>query len=834
SIINSGDYDSFIWSTTDVTGQITVPGPGTYNVTVTNQGCSTEGSFTVAEDAAIPPTIEGDLTICTGETTSLSVSPSYDSYSWSSGGTAGTEVIGAGGNVTVSVVDENGCAAETFVTVVENMLPDLQISGDEEICTDEFGTITLLNGSSYTDIIWSNTETDPVIVVNTPGNYSVTATDINGCVGTASFDVAEVALPGASISGMTSFCTGTNTILTADPPGMSYEWSNGADTQSATVDTDGAIFVTVTNSSGCQSIASIEVTEVTELAPEITGPTEFCSGESITLSGPAGFAGYQWSGSSETETQVVTSGGTYTLTVTDINGCTGSATVEIIENALPDPTISGEFSFCTGESTTLFAPAGMTYLWENGDTTQSISVDTIGNYGLTITDAEGCMSSSSVEVSEDALPEPEIQGISAFCPDSTVTLGLNTPFQTYLWSSGADSATIEVSTAEIITVEVTNVAGCIGFDTLETQIFTAPTVSILGDTAFCAGDSIGLESDGVFPLYSWSNGAGENAIDINEPGTYSLTITDDNGCPAQTSVTIVENALPQPEITGADFFCAGDSAVLEATPGFQNYVWDDGSNETTLTIVAQGTSFVTVTDANGCEGAASYFVDEIALPEPQIDGVPEFCPGTSTTLVASAIFNTYAWSTGDTTGTTVVSQPGNVTLTVTNIQGCIGSTSIDASEYVTQVPQIDGVPNFCPGTSTVLTGEPGFAAYEWSNNEATPEVEVTQPGTIALTVTDSNGCITSNDIEVSLYTVIAPEIGGPEGFCTDTTATLSAGTGYSGYEWSTGASSESITIDSGGVYRVTVTDANGCISMDNYQLLEYNLPDVAIGGSSSF
>ncbi|MEQ8705901.1 MAG: gliding motility-associated C-terminal domain-containing protein [Phaeodactylibacter sp.] len=1045
SIVNAGDYDSFSWSTFEDSGQITIPGPGTYSVTVGNQGCETEAVFTVAEDAALPPSLDGVLNFCDGAFTSLSVSPSYTTYSWSTGGNAQTEVVNTGGNVGVTVTDANGCVAETSVAVTANALPDVQVTGDEEICTGSFGVLSVVNGASYTDILWNNSETDPVISVSAPGTYSVTATDLNGCVGTASFDVEEVALPNASISGMTSYCTGTSTILTASPSGLSYQWSNGVTTQNATVNTPGTTFVTVTNASGCQSVASIEVTEVTELAPEISGPTTFCEGEFIFLVGPVGFSSYQWSDNSQNQELEVTEGGTYSLTVTDANGCTGSASYLVTENTLPDAAISGALSFCAGDTLSLAGPAGMDeydwsdnssgpvlelttpgtysltvlddngcensasvtvaenplpvpeisgplsfcadtsavlslatayeayqwsdgssaseltvdtsgtvmvtvtdgngcqnstaveveehplptfsitgpqafcegesvalgvdgvfesyewstgadtdstvvlapgtvsltvadingcsntnavtlvenelpvaeiggelsfcagtsttltapdslsgYFWENGETTQSITVTTAGTYSLTVTDAFGCTAAAEVAVTEDALPVPEIQGIAAFCPDSTVTLSLNQPYQSYQWSTGAVSAFVEVSTAEVITVEVANEAGCTGTDTLETQIFPAPQVGILGSTAFCAGDTIALTADADFPVYDWNTGAESGAININTPGDYSLTVTDVNGCPASTSITITENALPAPEITGPAFFCAGDSTVLEATSGFGDYLWSDGTTQSSLLVTAQGTSALTVTDANGCQGETSFFIDEIALPAPQINGTPAFCPGTSATLSASAIFSSYEWSTGDTTGTTTITAPGPVALTVTNAQGCVGGTMVEVSEYTTQIPQIDGVPNFCPGTSTTLTAEDSFTTYQWSNNTTTPQVEVTEPGTIEVTVTDTNGCMTSNSIEVGVYAVLVPEIGGPVGFCTDTMATLSAGTGYAEYEWSTGSDTESITIDSGGIYRVTVTDANGCITEDNYQLLEYNLPTVAIGGSSSF
>ncbi|WP_282779008.1 gliding motility-associated C-terminal domain-containing protein [Phaeodactylibacter xiamenensis] len=835
AIINAAAYDGITWSNNSNTGQITIPGPGTYSVTVTNQGCSTTSVFTVAEDAALPPSISGTLSFCDDASTALSVSPAYDSYSWSTGGSAQTEEVISGGNVGVTVTDANGCVAETSATVVENPLPDVQITGDDFICEEAFGVLNVVNGSAYTDIIWSNTETDPTIAISSAGTYSVTATDLNGCTGTATFEVEEVALPDASISGVTSYCTGTSTTLTASPAGLSYEWSNGATTPTAEITTPGTVFVTVTNASGCQSVASIGVTEVTELSPEITGPTEFCEGASVFLVGQGGFASYEWSDNTPTQELEVTAGGTYTLTVTDANGCTGTASYVVTENPLPEVPITGELSFCEGASTSLSGPAAMAdYEWTGNESGQVLDVTAPGNYSLIVTDNNGCQNTASVTVTENPLPTPEIIGELAFCADTSSVLALSEAYETYEWSTGSTAPFVTVADSDVVSVTVTDANGC---ENSTSQTVTAqplPEFNITGTLTFCDGEAVVLGVDSTFESYQWSTGATIDSTTVSEPGEVSLTVTDANGCSSTNAVSLTENALPEPEITGESFFCAGDSIVLQATAGFESYSWNDGSDNDSLIVSTQGPSTVTVTDANGCQGEASFFVDEISLPAPQINGVPAFCPGESTTLSASSIFASYAWSTGDTTGTTAVANPGNVTLTVTNAQGCVGTTTIETSEYATSVPQIDGAPNFCPGTSTTLTAEAGFENYQWSNNTGTPEVEVTAPGTIEVTVTDANGCVTSNSIEVGVYSVLAPDIQGPAGFCTDTTATLSAGAEYVAYTWSTGSSAESITIDSGGVYRVTVTDVNGCISQDSYQLLEYNLPAVAIGGSASF
>ncbi len=1045
AITNASSYDTFSWSTGGGGSVAAIPGPGTYTVTVTQGGCETTGTVTVAENFAIPPTINGELAICQGETTALSVSPSYASYSWSTGGDGQTETVGTDGFVGVTVTDNQGCVAETSTFVDVAPPPNVQLTGDEVACDGAFAVIAVQDPGSYAAFNWSNSETGSTISVSAGGDYTVTATDNNGCEGTATFTVTQAPLPSAEITGANSFCTGGSTELSAVADGLTYAWSTGDNTQTTTVTEPGAVFLTVTNAEGCQSVNTITVTETDELAPQIEGPTAFCAGDAITLTtngdfntyqwsdgsggptvtvtgpgtvsvtvtdengcdgntsvvvtenalpdvaingdlafcegtgtaltAPAGMAAYTWSDDSTDPLLGVTEAGTYGLTITDSNGCSNTAQATVVENPLPEPEItgllafcsdtatvlgltqaydtytwsdgstgpeltvgatqdisvtvtnaagceaadsvaitayplpevsilgpeqfcegesvalaadqnfpsyqwsnnstdsiltvntSGEYSltvtdengctgtaaftveqtllpeasitgdtvFCAGDSTQLTAPAGFdSYLWAGGATTPSLTVTAPGTYGLTVTNGDGCTDSISVVVVEESLPVPDIIGPVAFCPDSTVELSLNGNYSSISWSDGSNGPTLQVSTATTVSVEVTNAAGCAGSDSVETSVFAAPVVGIQGEAAFCAGDTIALSADGGFAAYQWSTGSTDAVTEASEAGTYALTVTDANGCPASDAITIVENSLPEPQITGSSFYCAGQATTLEATPGFEAYEWGDGETSPALSVSEPGEYGLTVTDSNGCQGAASFEVDEIALPQPEIEGAAQFCPGDSTSLSANAIYAAYAWSTGDTTGSIIVGAPEDITLVVTNNQGCVDSTTLAAEWFDTEVPQVDGAPNFCPGTSTQLTAESGFAAYQWNTNTTAAELTVTEAGTYSVTVTDANGCQTANSIEIGEFTVAPPDITGPEGFCEDATATLQAEGGFSAYQWSTGAGTAALTVDTGGIFSLTVTDANGCVTDAAYQLAAYSLPQVAIGGSATF
>lgn len=827
-------YAAYQWSDGSSTAEITRSESEEVSVTVTDaNGCTNEDSVQITSFPLPEPAILGQNQFCEGDSLSLAANQSFAAYAWSNSGTDSVILVDAAGDYELAVTDENGCTATAQLTVVANPLPDADIAGSLSYCAS--GSTLLSAPAGLSSYQWTGGAVTQDLAVTAPGTYGLTVTDENNCTNTAEAEVVENALPEPQITGPLAFCSDTSTTLVLNQDFDSYAWSDGSTGPELTVGATQAISVTVTNAAGCQAADSVAVSAYPLPEVAILGPEQFCEGESATLAADQTFAAYQWSDNSTDSVLAVNSSGEYSLTVTDENGCAGTADFTVEQTLLPEASITGDTVFCAGDSTLLTAPAGFdSYLWEGGASTPSLSVTAPGTYGLTVTNGAGCTDSIAVAVVEENLPVPQIVGPVAFCPDSTVELSLSASYNSISWSDGSNGPTLQVNNATTVSVEVANAAGCVGSDSVETLVFQAPEVNIQGEAAFCAGDTVTLAPSEDFAAYLWSNGSTEADIEAAEAGTYALTVTDANGCPASDAITITENSLPAPEITGSDFFCAGQETTLQATPGFEAYEWGNGETVQTLTVSTPGEYSLIVTDSNGCQGATAFEVGEIALPQPAIEGAAQFCPGDSTTLSADAIYAAYAWSTGDTTGSIIVDAPDEITLTVTNTQGCADSTTLAAEWFDTEVPQVDGAPNFCPGTSTQISAEAGFAAYQWNTNTTSSGLTVTEAGTYSVTVTDANGCQTSNSIAVGEFNVSPPEITGPEGFCADATATLQAEGNFNGYQWSTGAETAEITVDSGGIFSLTVTDANGCMTDAAYQLVAYGLPQVAIGGSATF
>ena len=827
-----GDYDTYQWSNGVDSNSTLVNGPGSYTLEVADSlGCTGTAELTV--NAAPVPVINGqDTAFCTGDTVLLEGPDGFEAYFWQDSLMQEDLTATQGGSYSLAVANAAGCQDTAVYTLTENSLPVLGISGEAAICEGEQSELTASPG--YPDYAWSTGETTAGISVDSSGSYGVTVTDENGCQNTEAFDLQVTALPDASIDGILSFCDGGSTVLRAQD-GLSYEWSTGGTAQEIFVDQPGTYILTVENAAGCVSTDSVTVEEVDELLPQIEGPEAFCEGQSIQIAGEAGYASYEWSTGAATAAITVDSPGAYTLSVTDANGCTGNVEVQIAENPLPELQIDAVEGFCAGEEALLSATPGYVgYDWNTTASGPEIAVSEAGDYSLTVTDANGCQNEASVSLAAYPLPQPQIEGALQFCPEDNSTLSLNESYESYAWSNGSTAAAIAIDEAGPFAVSVTDANGCIAADTVNAEVWASPQPEIVGALTFCEGESTVLESHTAFSAYSWSTGGSAASETVSDAGSVALTVVDSNGCTATEEVLVEALLLPEVAINGPDTYCAGDTVLLLATTGLEGYLWNTQDSSAQLALSEPGSYQLTVTDAAGCQNTAVFELEEIPLPAPAIIGDAQFCPGDATTLTADQNYAGYEWSEGSDTPSITTDIQDTLSLTVTDEWGCSGTATIALSAYDTSPPQIDAPAAFCPESNALLAAEPGFASYLWNTNATQPSITVDNPGTYHLSVTDSNGCETVDSVSVGLFEVEAPQVSGPAGFCAGEEASLQANSGYVAYDWSDGQSGASITVDTGGVFRVSVTDTNGCQSQSSIQVLQYSLPDLTIGGSSSF
>jgi len=412
---------------------------------------------------------------------------------------------------------------------------------------------------------------------------------------------------------------------------------------------------------------------------------------------------------------------------------------------------SGATTFCQGGSVTLTASSNSSYLWSTGETTQSITVNTSGNYSVTITNSCGSASSSPTTVTVNPLPTVTITPGSAttFCVGNSVTLTASAA-NSYLWNTGATTQNIVVTTSGNYSVTVTNANGCSA--TSSPTIVTVnplPTASITpsGATTFCVGNSVTLTANAA-SSYLWSTGETTQSIIVSASGSYSVTVTTICGSANSSPTIVTVNPLPTAVITSGSSttICPGDSLILSASTG-NSYVWNTGATTQTITITAAGNYMVTI--SNGSCTAS----DTITINSSLILNL-----GNDTTVCGCIILNayssgaTYQWCSGQQYAMITVCTTGVYCVTVSN-GICIVSDTVNITVLPALVVTLGNDTSVL--TNIVLNAGNNGAAYLWNTGATTQTITITASGQYYVTITNTVGCTTSDTINISVLNGVA-------------------------------------------------------------------------------
>ncbi|CAN5891280.1 hypothetical protein BH11BAC7_BH11BAC7_06550 [soil metagenome] len=607
--------------------------PGTYTCTVDdNVSCSpptvvavSVGTNTVTVTSAITP---GNVTCnaaCNGTATANPTSGNAPySYSWSpSGGNAQTATGLCPGNYTVSITDANSCTGTQTVIITEPPVLTAASSGTNITCfggTDGTATANPSGGSGGYTFSWAPSGGNAATANGlSAGSYTCTVADLYGCATTTSVTLTEPTAVAPTSSGTTISCfagaDGTATAIGAGGSGgYSYSWLPfGGNAATANGLSAGSYTCIVTDISGCTGSTSLTLTEPTAMALAASSSPALClnacDGQTaVVANGGTPFYLYSWNTGCNTANCPNICAGSYTVTVTDANGCSTTATTTVTQPTVITQNLSSLPAHCNAADGTASTVANggtgpYTYNWMpgNGNTATYTNVG-FGQYTVTVTDANGCTSVDSVQVPNAAgltIASPPVTNVSCFSAcDASITATGNaaTPPFTYSWSpSGGNASTASNLCPGAYTVTVTDANGCwntASFTVTEPALLTAATTAT--PPVICDGATTNLSGSGaggtVAYNYNWMPGnlAGNTpAVSPNTTTTYTLTVTDANGCTATATEIVTVNPTPVAAFSGAplagcsplDISFTDVSAI--AAPGtITAWLWEFGDNTT--------------------------------------------------------------------------------------------------------------------------------------------------------------------------------------------------------------------------------------------------------------
>jgi len=888
---------TYVWSPSGGTSSTTTGRPpGTYTVTVTDaNGCTATATQVITQPPplTVAPTFI-NVSCFGGSTGTATATPAGGTgpytYLWLPGAFSTPSISSLSiGTYTVTVTDSRGCTVTGTAAITQP--PALSISSTpvSANCGLANGSATVAGSGGFAPYTWSwsNGQTGSSATGLLAGTYTVTITDLNLCTTSAPVTIGTIAGPTASIvSSANVACFGGNTgnatigVIGGTPP-FTYLWSNGQTTPTANNLVAGIYSVTATDAAGCVASTSITISQPTVLVANAVRTNPICFGNTngtATVSAVGGTTPYSYvwtsTGSPTTPTVTGLGAGTYSVTITDANGCIQNASVTLVN----PPTLSTAITSvnvtcnaaCNGTATATVSSGTppYTYLWNNpaAQTTATATGLCAGSFTVTVADANGCPSQGVASITQPTVLTNILSSsgnLTCFgvCTGfAQVTAGGGTAPYSYSWApSGGTTATATSLCAGTYTCTVTDARGCTATRVVTITQPTQLTATITGTNINCFGscDGTGMISfsGGTAPysfLWTPSMQTVFNPSNLC-PGVNAATITDANGCAVTGSVTltqaftpVVVNTIPTNSNCGQSN--GGACATVSGGLPPYAYIWNDlaVTMAPCMDSVPAGTYLLDVTDANGCLVTSTVNVNDISAPTlGMLAHTDLLCNGlTNGTATTSITGGVGPYSILWTPGGQIVQNPINLaggvnTMTVTDAAGCVSSVSVTILEPPPINHAISSITNVscfgaCNGTATVVAaGGTGTLTFQWDDpaSQTTATATTLCAGVYEVITTDANGCfvvdsalIIAQPGTLAITSSTATNItcfGDNDG---SITTTVSGGTPFYIFAWTpSGGSAPVASALAPGTYTLTVTDQNGCTTNQNWIITQPTL-----------
>ncbi|HRE73537.1 MAG TPA: gliding motility-associated C-terminal domain-containing protein [Flavobacteriales bacterium] len=788
------------------------------------------------------------------------------------------------GTYALTVTDALGCSAGPHnVTLVAPASIVVQLNSSNALCFNQCNgqaTVTVAGGTAPYTATWSSSGNTALTETGLcDGNYTVTVTDANGCASTPqNFSISEPLLLSATTTNATVLCNGDcNASVSVAPVGgtapYSYQWNAAAGNQTTPVANNlcaGSYSVIVTDANGCTTgPLNSFVTQPTALSGSATATPASCNGicnGTATVAPAGGTAPYtfSWSDpfSQNTITAISLCGGSYSVIITDANGCSFTpSAVTVTEPSVLTVTASGTnatcFDVCNGTATVSIVggTAPFAIVWNDLAAQTSLTATGLcdGNYNVQVTDANGCSGNATATITEPTAITATSSSVQATCGvcngSATVNPSGGTGILSILWSVNASAQTTPTASglcAGIYDATITDANGCTEVITVGVSDNTNEILDVAATQVSCFGDCNGTVSVNVTcadPTCTlvWNDPAASTTNTVTGlcAGTYAVTVTNGLGCITIATVDVIEPPLLTLSMSNTDVLCFGTctgtgTALPAGGTAPYSFAWNAAGQTTSTSFnLCPGTFSVVVTDASGCTVNGSVIIDEpsplsatIASSDADCQGQ---CNGTGTVFPSGGISPyTFLWDdpASQTTQQATALCGGQYQPTVFDANGC---TFIPPQITIQEPDQISLVLNASPldcngdcngiATSSVTGGTAPYF-YQWNDplSQTTANASNLCAGNYELIVTDVNGCI-GGPGTVAIATPVALNVSfsvsSPlcSGQCNGSvSATVIGGTQPYTYQWNNPSASTSATVSGlcAGFYTLIVTDANGC------------------------
>ena len=792
---------------------------------------------------------------------------------WSDGSTQTDLSVTTGGVYYLDIISDGGCQVADTIVVNINVAPSINLGNDTVLCGNTVSY--LLNaGAGLSSYIWSSTQSTQTITALSAGNYSVTGTDVLGCQGIDSVFISLSATTPLDLGIDTTICTTNGSyLLDAGAGFISYLWNTSGTSSTETANASGMYYIDVVDTGGCSATDTINLTLYTHSPVDLGNDQMFCTDSFLVLlDAGVGYTNYVWNTLENTQSISVTSDGTYQVSVSDGNGCSSSDEV-IVSGSGFSINLGADISTCSNDTIWLNSGLSVTIADDSlvitYDATQGVTglvgaskvymhstYEAVpfggpvnpwtGNWGLD--DGLGQMTNIGNDLWTITIHPSNYYGYGQTAinglfmvfrnedgtltgkdgSDNDIWIDMNTnpptsgftgvtlqwlgdAIDSWVWSDGSVDGDLAVTTSGTYWFEVVDTAGCLSRDSIMIDLLAIPNINLGSDTAICAATiSYTLDAGAGYTSYNWSDGSTGQTLALTQGGNFSVTVINSAGCSTTDYISIQNGTSVYSFDLGNDTVICG-FGVVELNPNVLVSPYNDS-----LTITYDATQGV-----SGLMGSGKVYMHSAIELHPLAgwqyvtgnwgtdDGIGQMDSiGIDLWQITINPVNYYGYNPD--------SSAVGLYITFRNADGSL--TGKDNNDDDIWVNMNATPPTTSFGGIQVDYVKAAFTSINWSTGSSLPSILANTAGIYYATLADSNGCVSSDTINVNIGNIPLVDVGNDAYLCSGETEIFIADSTFSGYLWSDGSTGSTFSTDSAGIFSITVTDSLGCTGVDYVQV----------------